>query len=394
MNIGPRALKQKIEKALTRNKSILLLGPRQVGKTTLVESFESELSLSFLLHEHRQRYEQNPDLLIQEVSELKSNSKKELPLVILDEIQKVQALMDTVQYLIDRKKAKFILTGSSARKLRRSSNLNLLPGRVLNYKMDPLSLAEIPHPNIETLLMYGSLPNIYLNGSAADKQAELDAYVSAYLEEEVRAEALVRQLKTFSRFLELAALESGNPVNFTKISQDVGVAHTTIASYFEVLQDCMIVEQIPAFTQTKSRRRLAQAPKYLFFDLGVQRVVSKAGPSHDQNTLGKLFENFVGLELVRYAHLSDTPVRVFYWRDHNGPKIDWLVEHNRDYIPIEVKWSSTPKEKDIRHLKMFMDEHKSKQGFVICQTPRPYKLSSSITAIPWQGLYSMLDRVL
>lgn len=173
---------------------------------------------------------------------LKEN--RQIPLVIIDEIQKVPPLLDVIQEIIDQKLAQFILTGSSARKLRREKTLNLLPGRLVSLRLDPLLHEELLDLGLEAMLTYGALPGIALQANNDDRETDLSSYVETYLEEEIRAEALVRNIGQFSRFLEYAGLESGSIVNYSALSQEIGVSHTTIASYFEILEDCLITERV------------------------------------------------------------------------------------------------------------------------------------------------------
>ena len=218
----------------------------------------------------------SPNLLGQEIAAYKRlNPLNRIPLVTIDEVQKVPALMDAIQLLIDNREAQFILTGSSVRKLRRHSQFNLLPGRVINFHLDPLCLLELPQPfqDISNLLLYGSLPDIYLENNIHTKQTDLEAYVKNYLEEEVRGEALVRQLGSFARFIELAAVESGNQININKLSQELGINRHTIADYFLILEDCLIAEKIEPITHVTTRRKLTKAPKYLFFDMGIRQLL-------------------------------------------------------------------------------------------------------------------------
>ena len=291
-----------IKKTLARGKSLLLLGPRQCGKTTLIEKyFKADISISFLRSELRQRYEQSPDLLIHEIeAEIKTSQK--IPLVFIDEVQKVPQIMDAIQYLIDKKIAQFILTGSSARKLRRGQHINLLPGRLIVMHVDPLNIQEIAHLNIslDQLLLYGSLPEILLEKNNESKEETLHAYVNTYLEEEIRSEALVRKVSLFSRFLELAASEAGGMINVQKLSQELGVSRITIQNYFEILEDCLVAEKIEPYFNSKNnvRQRLSKASKYLLFDLGIRRVSAKEGTQLPFKVIGHLFEQFIGLELL------------------------------------------------------------------------------------------------
>lgn len=387
MDYIKRRLERRLEHSLERGKSVLLLGARQTGKTTLVNRFDADLTVSFVAPDVRQRYEKSPHLLRGEVEALPAGKQKKLPLVVLDEVQRVPTIMDVVQDLIDRRKALFILTGSSARKLVRSSHMNLLPGRVAFMKLDPFNLSEAPRVDLEELLLYGSLPGTMATATLRDREEDLESYVTTYLEAEVRAEAVVRNLGHFARFLELAASESGELVNLRKLSQEIGVAHTTIGAYYQILEDCLIVERFDPLTESKTRKKLTKSARYLFFDLGVRRIAAREGTRLSRETMGKLFEQFVGLELLRHVQAGGWNAKIRFWRDPDGPEVDWVIEDEGEFVPIEVKWTEQPTAADIRHLEVFLDEYPTaKEGFVICRTPRKLRLSQRIVALPWHSL--------
>lgn len=385
-----RKILPQIDHGLKRGKSILLLGARQTGKTTLIQKqLKPDIYYSFIQPAIRQQYEKNPSLLGNEIEAEIRQKKLNNPLVVIDEVQRVPIILDVVQDLIDRHISKFILTGSSARKLKHGSTVNLLPGRIVLIHLDPLLLSEmlLPLPSLSSLLLYGSLPGIFITPSTQDKDTDLTSYVRTYLEEEIRAEAIVRNISSFAKFLFLAANESGKLINLSKLSQEIGVAHTTIASYYQILEDCLLAERIEPLTHSSTRSRLSKAPKILFFDLGVRRLCAEEGIHLPIATMANLFEQFVGLELIRHARLKSSLIKILYWRDHAGPEIDYIIQHDSHYIPIEVKWSERPTEKDCRHLEIFLQEYKnSKEAFIVCQTPKRYLLKSNITVIPWQEI--------
>ena len=387
MKTIPRIMESRVRHALGRQKSVLLLGPRQTGKTTLVETLKPDLLLNFLRPEVRQRYERAPHLLGAEVEALAPRTRASRPVVVLDEVQRVPELVNVVQDLVDRRLARFVLTGSSARKLRRGGGVNLLPGRLLPMRLDPLSLAERVPATLEEALLYGSLPGTALAANDAAREEDLRAYTTLYLEEEVRAEALVRNLGRFSRFLQLAALEAGNISHFRGIAQELGVPHTTVAGYYEILEDCLIAERIEALSQSRTRKKLTKSPRYLFFDLGVRRAAAEEGRRLPPRVLGALFEQFVGLELLRATRQTVGDLRLRFWRDPDGPEVDWIVEGEARWLPVEVKWSDAPAERDTRHLRTFLSEYpKAREGVVVCRTPRRFKLAPNITAVPWQEI--------
>jgi len=395
VNMYQRAIFSRLTDLLRQQKSILLLGPRQTGKTTLARSLQLDLDISLIRPQLRQEYETNPDSLIGKIEALAATMTQK-PLVLLDEVQKVPLLLDVVQDLIDRKVAQFILTGSSARKLRRASqDINLLPGRVIKLHMDPLSIQELPpvRCNLDFLLAYGSLPNIVSAESEALIAEELEAYASIYLEEEVRQEAVVRNISKFTKFLQLAAIESGRVINFTKISQQLGVAPPTIQEYFTILVDCLVAEEIKPLTKTRTRNRLVKSSKYLFFDLGIRRICAKEGVNYPESYRGYIFEQFIGLELLRFKHLSKPQMMLYFWKVHDGPEVDWVVELEGEYIPIEVKLAKTPSlQKDTKHLTTFLAEYpNAKRAYIICTCDYPIKLSDKIIALPWQRMLELFQ---
>jgi uncharacterized protein len=400
MNYQKRDIETKIDHTLARGKSILLLGARQTGKTTLLnKQCRPDLYYDFAKPSTRHQFERNPDSLSDEIAAYRlTHPTEKPPLIIIDEAQKVPLITDVAQYLIDNQKAQFILTGSSARKLKHNHHreINLLPGRVIKLHLDPLMLSEIskPLPDITTLLLYGSLPDIYLEPSNQNKEEDLISYVNIYLEEEIRLEALTRNLASFSRFLELAAIEAGALINFAKLSQDIGINVHLLSEYFQILEDCLIVDKILPLIDSQSRRRLTKAPKYLFFDLGVRRICAKEGAQLSEKSLGNLFEQFIGIELNRYLRLHAPTFRLRYWRDHNGPEVDYIIDMNHVLLPIEVKWTTNPTSNDCKHLKKFLDEYPCHElAYVVCQTPRKRMLQDRIMALPWQELPEVLTSI-
>ncbi len=391
MSYKNRLLQKRIQNTLHRGKSILLLGARQTGKTTLLkEQCQPDIYYNFASPAIRRAFETNPDSLSQEIDAFRlSHPDISQPLIIIDEVQKVPAIMDVAQYIIDEQRAQLILTGSSARQLKQHKDINLLPGRVIKLQLDALNLIEIntPTPKIESLLLYGSLPEVFLEKNNAHREEDLLTYVNIYLEEEIRQEALVRNLPAFTSFLELIAIEAGTPINMSKLSQDVGVSTYTINEYLNILQDCLIIEKINPITATHSRRRLTKAAKYLFFDLGVRRICAKEGILLSQKMLGQLFEQFIGIEIARYIRASGINFKLSYWRDHSGAEIDYILDMHHTYLPIEVKWTDNPNTHDCRHIHKFLNEYPCHDiAYIICRTPRKRMLSERVMALPWQDL--------
>ncbi|MBN2359052.1 MAG: ATP-binding protein [Deltaproteobacteria bacterium] len=378
-----RSLSALLEHHLARGKSVLLLGPRQTGKTTLLGSLPADLTIALAEPRERQRFERDPSLLRDQVLAL----GKRRPLVVIDEVQKVPELLDSAQILIDEGRVQLVMTGSSARKLRRQGGVNLLPGRVVNLRLDPLTFEENLPPTLTEALVDGALPAIRDQRAARDREEDLRSYVETYLEEEVRQEALVKRMAPFGRFLELAALESGHIVNFSAVASDIGVSAPTVQGYYEILVDCLVAERIDPIVRSATRKKLTRSSRYLLFDLGVRRLAAGEGDRLGPERLGELFEQLVGVELLRLGRLRSSRIRLRFWRDPDGPEVDWVVERQGRFFPIEVKWSERPNSSDARHLSVFLDEHdRASRGFIVCRCPRPLQIDDRVVAVPWQSL--------
>ena len=391
-----RLIESNIRKALNRGKSVLLLGPRQTGKTTLIEQhIKPDFSYSFAHIATRQRYEQNPVLLERELEE-KIKGRSTPPIIFIDEVQKIPLVMDIAQVLIDKRQAQFILSGSSARKLKAGREINLLPGRVVSLHMTPLLFSELSSltPSIESILLYGTLPDIINEPDLSLREIDLYSYVNTYLEEEIRKEALVRNIGHFSRFLQIASGEAGKQLNFTRLSQDIGISDTTIANYYQILEDCLLVSRIDPITHSQTKRRLIKSPKYLFFDLGVRRACANEGIGLPRKTMSELFEHYVGNELVYQAQLNFPQIKVRYWRDTAGAEIDYVLDVAQAYIPIEVKWTDKPDSYDARHIMKFLAEYpQATEAYIVCQTPHRYRINDKVLALPWQEITSIFESI-
>lgn len=397
-----RYLNKAISDTIKKKYSTLILGPRQVGKTTLVNEClkKTKNTVKYLLQDPSLRIEleRDPSRLINQIRALKSN-----PYVFIDEAQKVPALFDAVQVLIDNKDAHFILTGSSARKLKRHG-VNLLPGRIKRYHLSPLlwgelglmkdsTLTELSIDNInrnidytfKDSLIYGSLPGI-VNLPENDRSDFLKAYAEIYLEEEIRAEALSRKIGAFSRFLELAAVESGSNPNLRKLSNESGVSEPAIKEFYNILEDTLIVERVEPYLKN-ARKRILSSSRYYFFDLGVRNVLSRFPLTGDliNTQKGKLFENAVMLEIIRRVNLLNKNYKVCYWRTSSGAEVDCVIDLGSCVIPIEIKSSSFIAQSEIKGLKNFLSDYSklAKHGYVITMGDKKELLADNITAIPW-----------
>jgi predicted AAA+ superfamily ATPase len=403
-----------LERQLSKPFVHVLFGARQTGKTTLLEQLLGRASLHVNLAdpEERTRLLAEPGLFGQECEALPVG--KTPSVVFVDEAQAVPAVFDAVQRLYDRDKTRwrFVLCGSSARKLRRTG-ANLLPGRCLLHRLLPLMLPERPAPVSEgarhaerlvppgspqTLhstfppadllerLAYGDLPGVVLLGEE-DRAPILRSYVTAHLEEEIRREALVKDWGAFVNFLRLAARESGQVTNFAAISREVGLSLPTVKSHYQLLEDMFIGFSVPVFSKSP-RRNLLSTPRFLFADLGLQHAACGISPGPDVVLAGpgRYFESWVGIEIwkrLQYAGAGS----LSYFRTKDGGEVDYVVELPRRTFAIEVKWTDRPSLRDVTGLVSFLRDHpRVREGFVICRTRRPMRLSPSIVAVPWHHL--------
>ena len=344
-------------------KSLFLLGPRQTGKTTfLEENYPEAIFYSLLKNDIYFTLQKDPSQLRRELE-----LAKKPELIIIDEIQKIPALLDEVHYLIEKKKHHFILTGSSARKLKRSG-VNLLGGRASTLTFHPLNYAEMTGHDfsLEKVLNYGSLPSIYLSD---DPETDLQDYVSTYLKEEIMAEGLARKLPSFSRFLEIAALSSSQMINFASIANDAQIAPTVCYEYFQVLKDTLVASELPCWQSTKKRKAMTTS-KFFFFDGGVARVAQgRKTLSKNDPALGPALETYLFHELqtlTDYKKLAP----LHYWRSKSNFEVDFIFNQE---IAIEIKATRNPSISDLKGLKALAEEKLLKRYILVCQVERPRK---------------------
>jgi predicted AAA+ superfamily ATPase len=385
-----------------------LFGARQTGKSTLLNRITDAEAVVFNLQERKTRLdlEREPHVFTQT---LEADPRAGIA-VFVDEIQKVPALLDEVQYLHDKYPGRFmfLLTGSSARRLKTSA-ANLLPGRSHLFHLCPLILAErkgarpsrvlpmpasptletgFPEPTLDDMLVYGNLPGVTLENTES-RARTLESYVELYLEEEIRREALVRNVGMFQQFLQLAALESGGITNLAHLSRETGVPLATLRTFYQVLEDTFVGYRIPAFGAA-GRKRVLTTPRFLFFDNGVRNAAARLRMNSDllKTQKGLLFENWVGQELMHRCLYAGRSYRLSFWRTAHGAEVDYVLETPDEAVPIEVKSTEAPSEADARRLKLFLATYpdRAKRGYVVCGCSAPRRLTESIEAIPWRHL--------
>ncbi len=354
-----------------QNDSTFVWGARQVGKTTLIrDTYPNAVYYDLLQAKEFERLLRNPSLLSEDLDMLKEGDT-----VVIDEIQKIPQLLDEVHSLIFRKNIRFILSGSSPRKLKRYG-ANLLGGRALKAILYPLVSAEIPDFDVHKAIRYGMLPRHYL---VADPWKRLGAYIGVYLNEEIREEALSRQLKTFSRFMEAAAFSNGEMVIYKNIAQDCGIDYRTVKDYFEILVDTLVGYLIPSFTRTQKRRSV-QAPKFYYFDVGIANYLrNRRNIQYGAIDFGHAFEHFIIQELIAYLGYNEKDEQLSYWRTASGYEVDAIIGDGR--VAIEVKSTSEVQSRHTKGLKAFQEEYPDCRLIVVSFDPRP-RLMNGIEIYP------------
>ncbi|MCX6129039.1 MAG: ATP-binding protein, partial [Proteobacteria bacterium] len=362
-------------------KSCFLFGPRSTGKTTLIqrEFADEAFTINLLKSQYYLPLSQNPGFLAALIEAQKKT------LIVIDEVQKIPEILDEVHSLIEEKAYRFLLTGSSARKLKRH-HANMLGGRASQAALFPLTWFEIQREqdfDLERVLRYGSLPRVYL---ADTPEEELFAYVDLYLKEEIQAEALVRNLPSFTRFLKLAALASSEQINYSNISNDVGLSAKTIREYYEILADTLLGFQLQVWKSGR-KRKVSTTSKYYLFDCGVIHTLTGT-KSVDRNSdlYGRSFEHFLIQEVRAYQSYFRRRWELRYWRTSQGEEVDLIVD---DSMAIEIKATQKVGIKDLRGLLKIRDEADWKHLILVSQDPLDHVLEG-ITCLNWQSFLHRL----
>lgn len=342
-----------------QDESVFFFGARQTGKTTLLKQlFPHVRYYDLLKSDEYERLARKPQLLREELKDFSENE-----LVIIDEIQKLPILLDEVHWLMVNCGLRFILTGSSARKLRRSG-VNLLGGRALVNNFYPLVSAEIEDFDIDRAVNNGMIPRHYLVGDASRR---LSGYVGLYLQTEIVDEAIVRNLPSFNKFLEAAALTSGEMLVYSNIAADCGVSSVTVKSYFEILIDTLFGYMVPAYTKTV-KRKLIQAPKFYLFDVGVTNfLLHRSSLRQGSPEYGHAFEHFIIQELIAYLGYQGRQKELSYWRTGNGVEIDAVLGDAQ--VGVEIKSSTEVKDMHLRGLRSFGEDYPQARLIVVSFDP-------------------------
>ncbi|MFH1728971.1 MAG: AAA family ATPase [Pseudomonadota bacterium] len=389
----------KIEKFINKRKSILILGPRGSGKSCYINHILKEnnsfMEVNLLETDIFQKYLTNPSQLRKEIEY--AIQKRDKLCVFIDEIQKIPALLDEIHLLIEKYKEKiyFILTGSSARKLKKS-NANLLAGRAIVIPFYNFSFEEIDiNQNLNDVLQYGLLPEVFLEEDPEFKIEILRTYTGTYLKEEIMQESLVRNVEGFSKFLELAAFNNSAQVNYSKLSKQINISDQSVKTHYQILEDTLIATKIPAWTFSL-KKQLQQTCKYYFFDNGVLNALTgelKTELKEASFRYGKLFENFIVNEIIKYNDIYNFNYNIFHYKTNHSQEIDLILQKNSnsDPVAIEIKSSIMPNYKDVKNLEAILEDYPKAKCYCICRCKQAYK-DKNITFLPfYEGIKEIFN---
>lgn len=365
--------------SLAKKKSLFLFGPRSIGKTTLIQQrFPQERVINLLKSSLYMTLAKDPERLEEMISAM---PYPELP-VIIDEIQKLPPLLDEIHHLIESKGIYFVLTGSSARKLK-STGVNLLAGRAWQCDLFPLCSAELGTIDLDRYLLYGGLPPVLTSGEPLE---ELDAYINTYLKEEIMAEALVRNLVHFSAFLRTAAISNAQQVNYSNISRDTGVPLGSVRGWFEILKDSFLGFLLEPW-QSPKRKAVATA-KFYFFDVGVANFLAGFHQLPRASTeFGRAFEHFIAMELRAYLSYFRIKNPLTYWRSRDGLEVDFIVGND---MAVEVKASNAIQKRDLQGLRALSEEGPFKKRILVCMEEQGRRTEDGILIQNWKDFLKSL----
>jgi uncharacterized protein len=374
--------------ALPPRGSCFLFGARQTGKSTLVRSIlpSASWTVDLLRHDVFLRFAKEPGRFRAEAIERIRGGTRT---IFVDEVQKVPALLDEIHGLIEASRTRFLMTGSSARKLKRGG-ANLLAGRAATRRLHPLTSIEIGGGfDLDRALRLGTLPPVVVGDDESAREL-LNAYAETYLREEIQAEGVVRNLGGFARFLDVAAAQSGDILNAASVASDAGVSARTVREYFQILEDTLVGFRLEPWRKSP-RARLVGHPRFYFFDTGVTNALNRRLHSElEASTRGRLFEQWVVSESMRILDYRFPETRLFYWRTNHGAEVDLLFErHGRLRLAVEIKSRRTVSGGDLSGLRSFAEAHPGVPRIVVSTVPEPFRVDS-IDVLPWAVFFDRL----
>ncbi len=356
------------------SETFFLWGPRQTGKSTLLRKhYPGGHWIDLLKSDEFRRYATRPELLRLELEANPDPGRQ----IVIDEVQKVPALLNEVHWLMENRGLQFALCGSSARKVRRGA-ANLLGGRALRYELRGLTAGELGERfDLDRLLNHGYLPRIH---PAARPRRLLDSYVADYLKEEIAAEGLVRNLPAFSGFLDAASLSDTEPVNYSNIARECGVSSQAVRNYFGILEDTLLGRWLPAWRKRR-KRRLIGGPKFYFSDVGVVNRLARRGTVERGSELyGKAFENWVHHELAAFAAYTEFDGGLTHWRLPSGVEVDFVLGEMA--LAVEAKASPVIGRHHLKGLRSLATEHAVRRRVIVCLEAKPRRTEDGIEVLP------------
>lgn len=373
---------------LPPKQSCFLWGARKTGKSSyLTANYPDATCYDLLKTDEFIRLMRNPAVLRHEIMAL-NPSQLQQP-IIIDEVQKIPALLDEVHYLIENTSASFILCGSSARKLKRTG-ANLLGGRAWRYEFYPLVFPEVDDFDLLSALQRGLIPSHYL---AENWHKTTKAYINDYLVEEIKDEGLTRNLRAFSEFLDVSAFSNGEIINYTNIARDCAIDAKTVKEYYQILVDTLLGYYVMPYKPKKKREDIVASPKFYYFDVGIVNQLTKRSINQLKgDTTGQAFENYILMELIAHRGLYDLDHEITYWRTHSGREVDFIIGDAK--VAIEVKISDKPRLPDFKGLLEFASHYQPKKSIVVCQIPKPQLIkhddAGDILLLPWRDFLTQL----
>jgi predicted AAA+ superfamily ATPase len=372
-----KIIRRLFELNLPPRQSSFLWGPRKTGKTFWIKDHLKGVPVIDLLKtDVFAEYSSRPALL-------RERYLGHDGLVVIDEVQKIPALLDEVHWLIENSGANFLLTGSSARKLKKS-HANLLGGRAWRRVMAPLSYCEVDRFDLEKIMLSGLLPPHYLSPNPIE---DLRAYVADYLKEEIASEAAVRNIPAFSEFLRIAAITSSELLNYANVGREAGVSPKVVRSYFDILEDTYLGFRVHPWRKA-SARRLIETEKFYLFDVGVANYLARRQPMIGSYEFGKSFEHYILMELKAYQAYKDPELEISFWRTSSGQEVDFILG-DKD-VAIEIKGSNRVHEGDIYPLKVLKEDSPAKKYVVVSLEDEPRVIDGWIHILPWRSFVEKL----
>jgi predicted AAA+ superfamily ATPase len=378
-------IKRVLEISLPPRQSAFLWGPRKTGKSTYLKvSYPNSVVYDFLQTDLFLEFSKQPSLLRERLL-AKNDYALDHP-VILDEVQKVPQVLDEVHWLIENKGLRFILCGSSARKLKRGK-ANLLGGRAWRYEMFPLVTAELGDLDLLRVLNSGMIPDHYVRGGY---RKALKAYTQHYLKEEVFDEGLTRNIPAFSRFFDAMGYSHGELTNYSNIARDCGVDSKTVREYYQILVDTLLGKMIAPFKRRQDRQVISRTSKFYLFDVGVAGSITKRHLEEEKGELfGKALEHFIFMELSAHNSYNELDYEINFWRTKSGLEVDFVLGAGE--VAIEIKGTNRVDKRDLRSLITFMEEYSPRKSMVVCNE-REERVYKEIQIVPWRKfLYDLWE---